>query len=228
MTDTSRLDTGNGAGAATWLQPDSRDTDRYGVFFRPDPLTCRTLAELHYLLQRQHGLTSASAFPPHGTLLGNIAIHGSERDLAEAIAAAARSMKPITVHNTGPQPSGTGSITCDVHYDEDGAVNESLRDLARLVGLAIEPLRSRTDSDFMTGHMTSDMFHGHLTIAGQDLVLRTDLHDEVAQFVAALKPQFPETFVLDTVSLFRFRSRHWSSQWWQDMAWTHLKSWALQ
>jgi len=37
MTDTSRLDTGNRAGAATWPRPDSRDTDRYGVFFRPDP-----------------------------------------------------------------------------------------------------------------------------------------------------------------------------------------------
>jgi hypothetical protein len=106
-------------------------------------------------------------------------------------------------------------------------VNQPLTDLALHIERDLAPIRARTDHDYMTGHFTNDAFHAHLTIAGQDLTLREDLQAEVWQYACALAPDAPADFTIDTVSVYRFRSDHWASEWWKDMTWQHLRSFRL-
>jgi len=214
------------AGPRDWPRLDARDTGRYGVFVRPDPATCRAQISLHTLLNSQYGLIAASAFPPHATLLGNIAITSGESELLRRVETVVRRYPAIEAHNRGLTRSG-GAIIYDIHCRPDGSVNQPLTDLARHIERDLEQIRARTDHDYMTGHATNDAFHAHLTIAGQDLALREDLQAEIWQYACALAPDTPADFTIDTVSVYRFRSDHWASEWWKDMTWQHLRSFRL-
>jgi 2'-5' RNA ligase superfamily len=226
MTSTRNVAPGGPTRRTAWPHLDARQTDRYGVFVRPDPATCRAQADLHTLLERQYGLIAARVFPPHATLLGNIALAAAEGEFLERVATAVRGFAPIAVHNRGVTRLGQG-IAYDIHYRADGGRNQPLTDLAVAVEQKLDPVRSRTDHDYLTGHTTTETFHAHLTLAGQDLALRADLQDEVWDFTNALAPDTPADFTVDTVSVFRFRSDHWASEWWKDMTWQHLRSFHL-
>ena len=206
-----------------WARLDPRDTDRYGVFVRPDPITCRAQIELHTLLERQFGLIAGRVFPPHATLLGNIAVSAGEVDLLARIAAVAGRCAPFTVYNRGLTHTAQG-IYYDVHGLPEGTPNVRLVGLAEAVERELEPVRGRTDADYLTGQTTTRGFSAHLTVAGQDYALRSDLQEEVWQYVEALAPAVPDRFGVASVSVFRFRSDHWPSEWWKDMSWRHLRT----
>ena len=204
-----------------WPKLDPRDTDRFGVFVRPDPITCRAQIELHTLVERQFGLVAGRVFPPHATLVGNIAVTAGEADLLERVTSVAGRHAPFTAHNRGLTRYDAG-IAYDVNHREDGSVNAEFTDLAVALEQELEPVRGRTDADYLTGQTTTKGFNAHLTIAGQDYYLRPDLHDEVWQFLQQVAPAVPECFPVASVSVFRFRSDHWASEWWKDMTWRHM------
>ena len=208
-----------GAARAEWPAHDARDTVRYGVFLRPDPATCAATAALHTLLRQQFGLVSAAVFPPHVTLLGNIAATTTEADLLARVAGVAARHTPVRIGHTGPG-RWHRVLACDVHDDATAA-------LAQDVEAALTAVRGRTDTDYLTGQTSTERFRAHLTIAGQDLALRPDLVDEVAAFVAAVAGDFPRTMTARHVQTFRFASDHWPGRWWADMTWQLLASVAL-
>lgn len=205
-----------GAAGADWPAHDARDTVRYGVFLRPDPTTCAATAALHTLLRQQFGLVSAAVFPPHVTLLGNIAVTGGETELLERVAAVAGRHAPVRLPHDGPR-RWHRVIACDVH-------DETVDALARDVEASLADLRARTDTDYLTGQTSTAAFRAHLTIAGQDLALRPDLTEEVEQFVAEVAADFPPVMTGRYVSTFRFESDHWPGRWWSDLTWQLLHS----
>jgi len=209
--------------ATGWPRLDPRDTDRYGVFVRPDPTTCRAQIELHTLLQHQFGLIAGRVFPPHATLLGNIAVTAGEADLLGRLTAVARRHAPFTMYNKGLSQYNEG-IAYDVHELPGGAPNQRLVDLAVDIERELAPVRGRTDTDYMTGQTSTEGFRAHLTVAGQDYTLRRDLHDEVWRYAEELAPAVPDSFAVGSVSVFRFHSDHWPSEWWKDMTWHHLRT----
>lgn len=153
--------------------PPPPDTVHYGIFLRPDAVTCRVTAHLHELLRRQFGLVAASVFPPHITLLGNVAFTGGEPDLFERIGHLAAATERFELPNPGPALL-SGALLCDVHAPELGV-------LARTVEDGIADIRGRSDTDHLAGQTSAAPFHGHLTVAGQDLALRSDLAGGVAE-----------------------------------------------
>lgn len=205
-----------GAARAEWPAHDARDTVRYGVFLRPDPASCAATAALHTLLRQQFGLVSAAVFPPHVTLLGNVALTGGEGVLLERVDEVAGRHAPVRVEHAGPR-RWHRVIACDVH---DAAVDA----LARDVEASLTDLRGRTDTDYLTGQTSTADFRAHLTIAGQDIALRPDLTDEVEEFVAAFAADFPSVMTARHVTTFRFESDHWPGRWWTDMTWQLLRS----
>lgn len=205
-----------GAAREEWPAHDARDTVRYGVFLRPDAVTCAATAALHTLLRQQFGLVSAAVFPPHVTLLGNIALTTTEADLLDRVATVAGRHAPVRVDHDGPG-RWHRVLACDVHDDATDA-------LARDVEAALTDVRGRTDTDYLTGQTSTADFRAHLTIAGQDLALRPDLTGEVAAFVADLAADFPRTMTAGHVTTFRFTSDHWPGRWWSDMTWQLLQS----
>ena len=61
---------------AYYFQLLPRRQTRYGVFLRPDPLTCASVTRITGQLRAQFGLVSAGAFPPHATLAGSLPLAG--------------------------------------------------------------------------------------------------------------------------------------------------------
>lgn len=110
-----------------WPALDVRDTDRYGVFLRPDARTCEVLAHLHDLLRRQFGLVAAAVFPPHITLLGNIAVVRGEADLLARVGAAVAGHGPFEITNPGPALV-CGALLCEVHTEPVGDPGPQRRD----------------------------------------------------------------------------------------------------
>src|SRR3954447_10917599 len=86
---------------------------RYGVFLRPDPLTCAAVTRITAQLRAQFGLVSAGAFPPHATLAGSPPLAPPPRALARALAPVA----PFTVRNHGLAWLN-GGLVYDVHGEQ--------------------------------------------------------------------------------------------------------------
>lgn len=82
--------------ATTTTRPDPY---HYGVFLRPDPLTCATEVRIHTALKQRYGLVSCPIFPPHATLAGNVRIAADETQALAAVEA--------TVKRTQPSPCTT-------------------------------------------------------------------------------------------------------------------------
>ena len=115
---------------------------RYGVFLIPDPPTCAAVTRITEQLRAQYGLVSASAFPPHVTLVGSLPLAGEEPPALTALAAVLEdvvgSRTSFPVANAGIGWLG-GSFIYDVH-DWDGAPNLPLVELAAAVDAAVRPL----------------------------------------------------------------------------------------
>ena len=134
---------------------------RYGVFLRPDPLTCAAVTRITAQLRAQFGLVSAGAFPPHATLAGSLPLAGPP-ELPPAA--------PFTVHNRGLAWLN-GGLVYDVHGPE-------IEQLAAVVDATVRPLLQPA-SGLTADLYEPDCWHAHLSLGSHDLAARPDLHEEV-------------------------------------------------
>ena len=201
------------------------DSIRYGIYLRPDPVTCWVQTQIVFALSRQFGLVSAAAFPPHATLVGNLKTEASVVDLEARITTALEGIDRFPVFNKGIERV-RDAFFFNVHEDGCGEPNEPLVALAGAVLAAVLPL-SVPVHDERTTPVAENRFWAHLSLASHDLGVDNHLADEVGEFLAALPLVAPETFEATTVSLFETSADDWNAHWWHTLRWRHLHSWTL-
>ncbi|MFL5999271.1 MAG: hypothetical protein ACJ736_34120 [Streptomyces sp.] len=197
---------------------------RYGIFLRPDPATCWAVTQVTFALNRQFGLVSAGAFPPHATLIGNLCTRATEAELIAALDPVFENVTPFPVYNQGIARTGTGAYEYDINLDASGnRPNVPLGRVADAVAKAVAPLSVPVD-DFMVTPVAEYRFAAHLGLASHELAVDNRLSKEVGDFLAGLPLHAPESFAARWYSLFEFQA-DWSGHWWQNMSWRHLHSW---
>lgn len=197
---------------------------RYGIFLRPDPVTCWTVTQVTTALRQQFGLVSAGAYPPHATLVGNLATEATVDRLVATLDPVFSGVAPFAVYNSGVRRQGDG-YEYNVDLDATGTVpNRALGSIADAALAAVLPLSVVVD-DFVTIPVEEYAFIGHLGLASHDLKVDNHLVDEVGEFIAGLPLAPPASFVARWYSLIEFRADDWSGQWWHSLTWRHLRSW---
>lgn len=197
---------------------------RYGIFLRPDPATCWAVTQITTALRQQFGLVSAGAYPPHMTLIGNLATHASSDQLVARLDPVFSSVAPITVFNSGVQRQGDG-YEYNVDLDRDATrPNGDLGVIAADTMAAVLPLSIAVD-DLLTTPVEEYVFAGHLGLASHDLKVNHHLTDEVGEFIDGLPVITPPSFVARWYSLFEFCADDWQGQWWQSLTWRNVRSW---
>jgi hypothetical protein len=184
---------------------------RYGVFLRPDPLTCAAVTRITGQLRAQFGLVSAGAFPPHTTLAGSLPLAGPPEELTHALATVA----PFSVRNHGLSWLN-GGLVYDVH-------NEEIAQLAATVDAVVRPLLEPAPG-LAADLFEPDRWRAHLSLASHDLVARPDLHDEVEEYVRGLAVEAPAEFTAEVVAVYRLEHETWTGSWWRAMTWEHVRS----
>jgi len=179
---------------------------RYGVFLRPDPLTCAAVTRITGQLRAQFGLVSAGAFPPHATLAGSLPLAGPP-ELPPAA--------PFTVRNHGLAWLH-GGLVYDVHGPE-------IEQLAASVDATVRPLLQPAAG------LPADLYapgpwRAHLSLGSHDLAARPDLHDEVEAYVRGLAVEVPAEFPAEVVAVYRLEHATWTGSWWRAMEWEHVRS----
>ena len=204
---------------------------RYGVFLIPDPQTCAAVTRITGQLRAQYGLVSASAFPPHVTLVGSLPLAGEEAPaltaLTDVLDDVLRSPASFPVTNAGIGWLG-GSLIYDVH-DRDGSPNSPLVNLAATVDAAVRPLLRPTAPGALAADVReSSRWRGHLSLASHDLEARPELCQEVQAYAQGLSVDVPTEFEAQVIALYEFWHPTWSGPWWVDLRWAHLRSWHLR
>ena len=189
-------------------------------------MTCAAVTRITAQLKAQYGLVSAGAFPPHATLAGSLPVQVSEAAFGRALARVLATVRAFPVQNSGIRRLGTGVIVYDLH-DLDDRPNTRLRELAATVDAVVRPLLAPTSS-LAPDTYAPGRWRAHLSLASHELYERSDLRDEVEQYVRGLAIEHPRSFVADTVALYRFTEDSWTGQWWRTMRWEHLRSWRLR
>lgn len=171
----------------------------YGVYLRPDAATCRAVGELTDVVRRQFGLVSASAFPPHVTLVGawSSAVAESARETVQVVVDG--SLDRVDVEHYG---AATSDYTPVLDHDRRS------------------PRGNFADYD-------APRFSAHISLASHDLQERPELCDEVEAFIRDLTDVVPSGFTGEVVSLYRLHSADWEGPWWEDLSWRLLQSWTL-
>jgi hypothetical protein len=199
---------------------------RYGVFLRPDPLTCATVTRITAQLRAQYGLVSAAAFPPHATLAGSLPLAGGPEPLLAVLDDVLRTTAPFEVHNAGVGRMH-GGLIFKIHTLA-GAPNAALIELAAAVTAAARRVVVAVPSDQLPADIhPPERWVGHLSLASHDLADRPDLIDEVEAYIHGLQVPHPTRFSADTVVLYRFQHTSWTGAWWRELQWQHVRSWRL-
>lgn len=200
------------------------DDIRYGIFMRPDPETCWNVTQVTFAVKQQFGLISAGAFPPHATLVGNLATDASASEIITRLDPVFDTVRPYVVYNPGTSRAGKGTLQYDINWDSSGkSINVPLNKVAQDVKAAVLPL-ARHVEDFLVVPVRDYHFSGHLGLASHDLIVDDRASQEVGEFISGLPLTPPAEFVARWYSLFEFRS-DWTGHWWKTMTWRHLHSW---
>lgn len=197
----------------------------WGVYLRPDPVTCKAIADLTELCKRQFGIVSAAAFAPHATLVGAVPSNASAADFIKALDPLLSGTPAFPVYNAGIARMRV-TIIYDIDKLESGEKNGPLLQLATDVAEAIAPITAYEPDDW-TKPLDPATFHAHFSLASHDLNTREDLRAEVEEFLRAIPMDYSTHFMADTITLFRFHSADWNAEWWHDLTWEHVKSWRL-
>ena len=197
----------------------------WGVYLRPDPLTCKAIHEITELCKKQFGIVSAAAFAPHATLAGAVPSDASAEEFIALLDPLLTSTPAFPVFNAGIT-RGNPTIYYDIDRLENGEKNAPLHDLAVAVNDVIAPLTAYKPGDWIQP-FEPDTFWAHFSLASHDLRKRADLREEVEEFIRAIPIDYSRTFTAETVTLFRFHSADWNSEWWYDLTWEHIRSWRL-
>jgi 2'-5' RNA ligase superfamily len=200
---------------------------RYGVFVRPDPVTCAAVTRITAQLRAQYGLLSAGAFPPHATLAGSLPLARGSEALLAAISDVLLPAEAVEVRNAGLRRLD-GGLVFAIDDDVAGSPTGPLADLAAAVSAAARPRLAHVPP----GQLPADVhppgtWIGHLSLASHDLVARPDLMEEVEAYVRELCVEYPTRFCADIVAVYCFEHPSWTGAWWRDMQWRHLRSWRL-
>lgn len=199
---------------------------RYGIFLRPDPVTCWAVTQITLAIRQQFGLVSAGAFPPHATLIGNLRTDATEDELVEALTPVFTGRAPFTVYNNGVERRGGLTYEYDVNLDEARtSPNAELGAVAADVAAAVAPLSIDVD-DYLVPRVSEYRFAGHLGLASHELRVNPLLSDEIGEFIAGLPIAPAESFDARWFSLFEFRS-NWDGSWWENLQWRHIRSWDI-
>lgn len=197
---------------------------RYGIYLRPDPATCWTVTQITAALRAQYGLISAGAFPPHATLIGNLATDATADEVIAAVDPVLRAAPAVEVFNSGIVRVGD-CYEYDINRDaSSGAENRQLGTIARDVIQAVLPL-SKTVDDSYTVQVEDYAFSAHIGLASHDLKVDSHLSDEVGDFLRGLPLTPPGSFLARWYSAFEFRADDWTGHWWTSLTWKHLHSW---
>lgn len=200
------------------------NTVRYGIFLRPDPETCWAVTQITFALRQQFGLVAAAAFAPHATLIGNLQSGVDEHELITVLDDVFAGVRAMPVYNHGVERTAKGTFEYNIDLDAEGVrPNEQLRRTAAAVKEALLPIHV-SHEDTMAPNVQDYTFAGHLGLASFELALDDRLSDEVGEFIAGLPITAPASFVARWFTLFRFEA-DWNGHWWDDMPWTHVKSW---
>lgn len=197
----------------------------WGVYLRPDPITCKAITELTDLCKRQFGIVSAAAFAPHLTLAGAVPSEANAADFIRVLDPLLTSTPTFSVFNAGITRKPT-TVYYDIDKLETGDVNQPLHDLATAVNEAIMPITAYKPGEW-SQPFVPEKFWAHFSLASHDLRAREDIRDEVEEFLRGIPMDYSKTFTAEWITLFRFHSADWNSEWWQDLTWQHVKSWRL-
>lgn len=198
----------------------------WGVYLRPDPVTCKAIADLTELCKRQFGIVSAAAFAPHATLVGAVPSNATADDFVCVLDPLLTVARQFPVYNAGIDFVGS-TIVYDIDRLADGEKNLPLQKLAVDIAEAIAPITDYQPDDWTTP-LDPETFHAHFSLASHDLRRRKDLRAEVDQFLRAIPMPYATEFMAEWVTLFRFHSTDWNAEWWHDLTWEHIRSWQLQ
>lgn len=196
---------------------------RYGVFLRPDAATCWNVVQVTTALRQQFGFVSAGAFPPHATLVGNLATTATPASLIDALDPVFADTRPFAVRNAGV------AHAVGFHYDIDGAPsgagrNGPLVEVARAVRAALLPLSIPVEDRLVTPLADAEFF-GHIGLASHELSTDRSAADEVGEFIATLPIAPPPAgFEAGWYSLLRFDA-DWQGDWREGMTWRRVRSW---
>lgn len=197
----------------------------WGVYLRPDPLTCKAIHELTELCKKQFGIVSAAAFPPHATLAGAVPSEASAEEFIALLDPLLSATPAFPVFNAGIT-RGNPTIFYDIDRLESGEKNQALHDLAIAVNDVIAPLTNYQPGDWIQPFVGGN-FHAHLSLASHDLRRRVDLREEVEEYLRAIPMEYSRSFTAEYITLFRFQSADWNAEWWYDITWEHIRSWRL-
>ncbi|MDP4501275.1 2'-5' RNA ligase family protein [Nonomuraea turcica] len=202
------------------------DPYRYGVYLRPDPVTCAAVTAVTGQLRAQYGFVSAGAFPPHATLVGSRHITAPVDIIKDAVTEGLSGIRAFTVYNAGIRRQGVG-LVYDVHHLADATTpNQAFVELAAAVDKAIVPLMTPAPNPD-EHRFDPATFQAHLSLASHDLYERPDLRQEVEEYARGLRVDHPDRFSGNTVSLYRTHSDDWTGRWWHTLTWEHLHTWQL-
>ena len=186
----------------------------HGVFLRPDPRTCLAVTTVANQVRAQFGATSASAFPPHGTLGGSLPVGGRAPRLIAAPDRVLGDTAAFPVENRGVARMGD-TLIYDLHRRGDGP-NGPLRALAARIAEAVLPRLEEPDTGPEGGVgpvlFAPGRWHAHVSLASHDLFGRPELADEVQEYVDGLEVPVPRSFPGDHVALRRFTAPAWTGR----------------
>lgn len=216
--------------AATKPRPESEY--RYGIFIRPPREVSIRALEIMRCVRDLFGFHAAMAYPPHITLIGSIVLDGTEDDLADAVSTVLANRTAIAVHGRGLDATIGAAVGIDYSRTADGRRNSALTDLYADLHRAITPLQGYEPSDrnaeARRAKAATENFRAHLTVLGHDGVDNPAMRDEARAFVAPLAGGLPADWVAETITLYRFWSNAWHSDYWLTQEWTPRASWTLR
>ena len=205
---------------------------RYGIFIRPPREISIPALEIMRTVRDLFGFHAAMAYPPHITLIGSIVLNGTEEDLIKAIGTVLADRKAIAVHGRGLNAAIGAAVGIDYSRTADGAPNSALADLyadlhkATLALQGYEP--SDRKADARREKAAKEHFRAHLTVLGHDGVDNPTIRDEARALVEPLAERLPADWAATTVTLYRFWSNAWHSEYWLTQEWIPLASWTLR
>lgn len=106
----------------------NRSEVRFGLHLRPPYAMAQAQAEIHDLIARQYGSTTAGKFMPHATIKGFFWSDAPVTDMVRALDPVMAKLEPFDVVNGGIIPfGGNGSIVIDVHHNTTGSQTRRCR-----------------------------------------------------------------------------------------------------
>ncbi|MGW8557894.1 hypothetical protein [Streptomyces tubercidicus] len=197
----------------------------YGVYLRPDTRTSVAITNVTLHVERQFGLVSAGAFPPHATLAGAIPSNAGPDKVIATLDPVIAGVQRFPVHNAGIAKHNI-AIAYDINTHPDGTVNQPLTSLALAINDAFTPLAESADG-YLVKPFVPEQFRAHLSLASHELQVNPGISAEVEEFIRELPFEPSSGFEARYITLYRFHSTNWAGHWWTDLTWDHLHTWEL-